>query len=103
MNGRSRLNLALLVAVAALALFAYYKPHKSEPEHKLSVIKAAEVTSIKVEIAGSPPITLARTTAEWKLTAPLSARGGPRPSTCSAVPACRIAASRNGNTPTSAP
>jgi hypothetical protein len=74
MSGGARLNLALLVAVAALALFAYYKPHKSEPEHKLSAIKAADVTSIKIEITGNPPVVLARTGADWKLTAPLPAR-----------------------------
>lgn len=74
MNRRSALNLALLAVVAALALFAYYKPHKSEPEHKLSTLKAADATSIKIEAANNPPIVLARTGAEWKLTAPLTAR-----------------------------
>src|SRR5450631_1044906 len=74
MNGKSGLNLALLATVIALALFAYYKPHKNEPEHKLSVIKAADATGIKIEIVGSPPLTLARTGAEWKLTAPVPAR-----------------------------
>ena len=74
MKGRFGLNLALLALVVALALFAYYKPHKSEPDHKLSTIKAAEATSIRIEIAGSPPIALARTGAEWNLTAPLPAR-----------------------------
>ncbi len=74
MNRRTWLNVALLVAVTALALFAYYKPQKSEPMHKLSVIKAADANTIKIEIAGSPPIELARTGAEWKLTGPLPAR-----------------------------
>ncbi len=74
MTGKSWLNLALLAAVTVLALFAYYKPPKGEPEHKLSVIKAADATSIRIEIAGSPPVALARIAADWKLTAPLSAR-----------------------------
>jgi hypothetical protein len=74
MNGKSGLNLALLAAVIALALFAYYKPHNGEPEHQLSVIKAADATSIKIEIAGDPPLALTRTGAEWKLTAPVPAR-----------------------------
>ena len=74
MTGKSWLNLALLAAVTALALFAYYKPPKSEPEHKLSVIKAADAISIRIEIAGNPPIALARVAADWNLTAPLSAR-----------------------------
>jgi hypothetical protein len=74
MKGRTGLNLALLAAVIALALFAYYQPHKGEPAHKLSTIKAADATSIKIEIAGSPPMVLARTAAGWNLTAPLPAR-----------------------------
>ena len=74
MNRRSWLNLALLLTVTALALFAYYKPQKSEPAHKLSMLKAADANTIKIEIAGSAPIELARTGAEWKLTAPLPAR-----------------------------
>ncbi len=74
MNGKSGLNLALLAAVLVLAAFAYYKPPKGEPEHKLSVIKPADATRIKVEITGSPPLTLARTGADWKLTAPATAR-----------------------------
>ena len=74
MKGRAALNLALLAAIIALALFAYYKPQKGEPEHKLSAIKAADATSIRIEIAGSPPIALARTGADWNLTAPLPAR-----------------------------
>jgi hypothetical protein len=74
MNRRSWLNLALLVAVIALALFAYYKPQKTEPAHKLSMLKAADANSIKIEIAGNPPMELVRTGAEWKLTAPLQAR-----------------------------
>ncbi len=74
MNKRRWLNLALLAAVAALALFAYYKPHKSEPQQKLSVLKAADAKIIKVEIAGTTPLLLERTGSEWKLTAPLAAR-----------------------------
>jgi hypothetical protein len=68
------LNMALVALVAALALFAYYKPPKGEGAQKLSALKAADVTSIKVEVAGTPPIALARTGAEWNITAPLSAR-----------------------------
>ena len=74
MSGRSRLNLALLAVVIALATFAYYKPQKAEPAHQLSSIKAADATAIKIEIAGNPPVLLARTGADWNLTAPLTAR-----------------------------
>ncbi len=68
------LNVALLAAVAALALFAYYKPHKGEPEHRLSALKAADVKQIRIEIAGSPPLVLERMESDWKLVAPVAAR-----------------------------
>ncbi len=68
------LNLALLAAVVALALFAYFKPLKSEPEHRLSTLKSADAQNIKIEIAGNQPVTLERAAAEWRLAAPLAAR-----------------------------
>ncbi len=74
MKGKAWVNLALIVAVAALGLFAYYKPQKSASELPLSTIKPADVRTIKVEYAGNPPIELARTGVDWNLTAPLQAR-----------------------------
>jgi hypothetical protein len=74
MKGKFRLNVALFAAVVALALFAYFKPHPSEPEHSLSTLKPADVTSITIEIAGAAPITLERAAAAWRLSAPLIAR-----------------------------
>lgn len=74
MKGRLWLNLALLTAVVALALLAYFRPHKSEPEYKLSTLKAADAKSIKLEIAGAAPIVLDRAAMEWRISAPLSAR-----------------------------
>lgn len=74
MKGKFWLNVALLTAVVALALLAYIKPHKSEPEHKLSTLKAADAKNIKIEIAGAAPIALERATTDWRLSAPLSAR-----------------------------
>jgi hypothetical protein len=68
------LNFALLTAVATLALFAYLKPHQSEPAHKLSTLKAADAMSIKIGIAGSGPIALERAASEWRLSAPFAAR-----------------------------
>lgn len=70
----SRLNLALLAAVIALALFAYYKPQKSEPEHKLAMLKAGEAKNIRIDIAGSAPVLLERAGTDWQLTAPVKAR-----------------------------
>ena len=74
MKNRLWLNVALLAAVIALALFAYLKPHGGEPENKLSAIKPAEANRIKIEIAGAPPIELERVAADWRLTTPLAAR-----------------------------
>ena len=74
MKRQSWLNLALVAAVAALALFAYYKPQKTEVQHTLSTIKPADASAIKIEIAGEPPIVLARAGADWAVSAPLAAR-----------------------------
>ena len=68
------INVVLLAAVAALALFAYLKPHQSQPEHKLSTLKAADARTIKIEIAGGAPIALERAASEWRLSAPFAAR-----------------------------
>jgi hypothetical protein len=74
MKRHAWLNLALIVAVAALALFAYYKPQKSEPQLALSTLKPADATAIKIEFTGTPPVTLARAGADWNITTPLAAR-----------------------------
>ena len=74
MKNRQWLNVGLLAAVAVLALFAYLKPHQSEPEHRLSTLKANDVKRLRIEISGSPPIVLERVAAEWRLTAPVAAR-----------------------------
>lgn len=74
MKKHAWLNLALIVLVAALALFAYYKPPKKENELALSALKPAQATQIKVEVAGNPPVELTREGAEWKVTSPLKAR-----------------------------
>ncbi len=74
MNNRQWLNVALPATVAVLALFAYFKPHKSEPEHRLSALKAADVRKIRIEIAGNPPLALERTGPDWRLAAPVAAR-----------------------------
>jgi Domain of unknown function (DUF4340) len=68
------INVALLTAVAALALFAYLKPHQSQPEHRLSTLKAADARTIMIEIAGGAPIALERAASEWRLSAPFAAR-----------------------------
>jgi len=74
MKGKFWLNIALLAAVIALTLFAWLKPPRGESDYKLSTIKAADAKSIRVEIAGAPPVVLERTTLDWRITAPFAAR-----------------------------
>ncbi len=74
MKSRHWLNVALLAAVTVLALFAYFKPQPSQSEHRLSVLKAAAVQNIRIEIAGSPPLVLERAASDWRVTAPVAAR-----------------------------
>lgn len=69
-----RVNVALLAAVAALALFAYLKPHRGEPQFKLSTLKTADAKSIKLEITGAAPIVIERAVSGWRLAAPVAAR-----------------------------
>jgi len=74
MKERLWLNVALLAAVAALALFAYFRPRGGEPAYRLSTLKPAEVKTIRIETAGAAPIALERAGPDWRLTAPLAAR-----------------------------
>lgn len=74
MKGKFWLNVALLAAVTALALFAWFRSPPSEPAYKLSTLKSADAKSIRIEIAGSPPLVLERTTSDWQITAPFAAR-----------------------------
>lgn len=68
------INVALLTAVAALALFAYLKPRQGQLEHKLSTLKAGDARTIKIEIAGGARIALERAASGWRLSAPFAAR-----------------------------
>ena len=63
-----------LMLVAALALFAYYKPQKKDQELRLSTLKPADAKTVKIEIAGTPPVELERSGADWLVTAPVKAR-----------------------------
>ena len=68
------LNVALAAAVIALALLAWLKPPKSEPELKLSHLAAADVNRIAIQVSGAPPIALERAPAGWRMTAPVDIR-----------------------------
>jgi uncharacterized protein DUF4340 len=77
MKGAWWLNALLAVAVAVLALAAYFGPGSKPAEHALATIKPAEVTSIRIERAGRQPIVLERKRDAWFMTAPLAARADP--------------------------
>jgi len=70
----SWINVALLVGVTALALFAYLRPPTAAPDYQLSALTAADVKSIKIESNVGTPIVLERSGAEWKITVPIAAR-----------------------------
>lgn len=74
MKKNAWLNLALIVAVAALALFAYYKPSKTQAELPLSTIKPADARTVRIEYPGNPPLEVTKTGSDWNVTAPVQAR-----------------------------
>lgn len=70
------LNLVLLVTVAALGLFAWYRsahpPEDAKP--RLTDISADSVESIEIDHAHATRIRLERGDAGWRLVAPINAR-----------------------------
>lgn len=76
MKSRLWLNLVLLVSIAVLAAFVYFKPgiHKPRPSAILTTLQAADINSIKIERVGMPAVELARTGSGWQMIAPLKLR-----------------------------
>jgi hypothetical protein len=68
------INAGLLAAVVVLGLLAWFRPSSSEPSHKVSTLKAAEVRSLEISIGSAPKITLERAETGWEIAAPFSAR-----------------------------
>lgn len=70
------LNLALLVVVAALGLYAWYRSGEEPVETRplLTNIDGAAVQTIEIIRAEESPVRLKRDAAQWRLTAPLKAR-----------------------------
>jgi hypothetical protein len=70
-----RLNVLLAAAVAALGLFVYLKPGGQAPvEHALATLGPEQISSIRIERAGTAPILLKKEHDAWLITAPLAAR-----------------------------
>jgi uncharacterized protein DUF4340 len=75
LESRRRLNLALVVIVAALAALALFRPgHKQAADVTPLVADSRGFTSIRVAVAGRPEVDLKREGEVWSLTAPLQWR-----------------------------
>ncbi len=76
MKSRLWLNLALLITIAILATFVYFKPgfKKPPPPVMLTNLQAVDITAIKIELANTPAVELARTSSGWQMLAPLKFR-----------------------------
>ena len=78
-NGRMRLNLALVVAVAILAALGYFQPGIKLPGAKVGLInqKAADIRAIRIELPGRKPTEMVRGDRGWQLTSPLKMPADP--------------------------
>ena len=75
MKSKALLNLALIAALVALSLLAYFKPWQEKVAAiKLTQLKRDEVTSIAIEPRGTTPIKLEKHDATWRIVAPLNAQ-----------------------------
>ncbi len=67
------INAALLIAVVALGWFVYLKPRSDQSAaYPVSVLKAAQVATIRIERAGQPPVALEKKADRWLITSPVS-------------------------------
>ncbi|MGE5625096.1 MAG: DUF4340 domain-containing protein [Bacillota bacterium] len=74
LQSRRRLNLVLVVVVAALGTLTYFHPHGKRPSRETPLIDFAthDVTDVRLEDAGKPPLELKREVTGWWLTAPFA-------------------------------
>jgi hypothetical protein len=69
------INLLLVIAVAALAVYAIYRPSEDEAaQHKLTGLAASAVKRIVIEPTGHSAIELERRAEGWVLVKPIEAR-----------------------------
>jgi len=75
LESRRRLNLVLVVIVAALAALALFKPGRKQAGDVTPLVADSRgFTSIRVAVAGKPEVDLKREGEVWSLTAPLQWR-----------------------------
>jgi len=78
-NSRSRLNLALMAAVAALVSLTYFKPGTKAPAPTVQLIplKAAQVTNIRISLPGQKTVELTRGQRGWQMDVPIAMPADP--------------------------
>jgi len=75
MKSKVLLNLALIAALVALSLFAYFKPWQSaDPTIKLTQLKRGDVARITIEPRGAAAIKLEKRDGAWRIVTPLNAQ-----------------------------
>lgn len=75
MKYRLWINLALALAVVALAWLVFFKPEPTDPsKHKLSTLSASSINEITIAPAQRPRVVLAKRAGNWFVTAPFAAR-----------------------------
>ena len=75
MKAKALINLALIAALVALSLLAYYKPWKSaDPTIKLTQLKRSDVVRIAIEPRGAAAIKLEKNGGAWRIVTPLNAQ-----------------------------
>jgi len=78
MKSKVILNLVLVLAVTALALFAILRPaQKKDPGARLFELKREQVTRIGIEHRNGVPIRLEKRADGWHVTAPFTSRADP--------------------------
>lgn len=75
MSSRLWVNLALALAVAALAWLVFFKPEPIDSsKHKLSTLAPASINEITIAPAQRPHVVLTKRAGNWFVTAPFAAR-----------------------------
>ena len=76
MKTRWLLNLALLLLVAALALFVWYRSTERahDPRAPLTALAPGDITQIRIERPAHEPLLLERTQTSWRITRPVKGR-----------------------------
>ncbi len=76
MKSKILLNLALIAALVALSLYAYFKPwQETAPSIRLIQLKRDDITRIAIEPRGATAIKLEKLDGAWRIVAPIHGAG----------------------------